>query len=232
MRIRAQHQRHPTYSAAGARCITILWCVIAAVAGGCTSGSVKQQKYQNSFAQRSSLYDEARAQRELQPVAQTQPVRRESNDEQPRVQAVDEQASEPDGELVVDPGVQTIVQRIVTAIDGSVDSQITIGVWNLENVSRCRREEFQQLQERIAILFTAAGAESDLHFTSDSSAEVDYHLQGSAYLMTADGFDQWEVFLRLRPVDQTWAQWDAPGPVRILRHARPNQPQVLLSAQW
>ena len=63
-------------------------------------------------------------------------------------------------------------------------------------------------------------------FTTDVDQPVHYQLLGTAYLVTAEGFDQWELFLRLSPAEDAWTIWQPAVPVRVLRQPRPGQPQI------
>ena len=53
-----------------------------------------------------------------------------------------------------------------------------------------------------------------------------YRMLGSAYLITAEGFDQWELFLSIAPADHDLAVWEARSATRILRTERPGVTQI------
>ncbi|NIQ35452.1 MAG: hypothetical protein GTN86_05930, partial [Xanthomonadales bacterium] len=56
----------------------------------------------------------------------------------------------------------------------------------------------------------------------------DYVLGGTAYLVTADGSDQWELFLSLRRPGESWTVWRAERAVRTLRQPRGGQMRLWL----
>jgi len=63
---------------------------------------------------------------------------------------------------------------------------------------------------------------------ADAAEAARYELHGTAYLVTARGFDQWELYLSLRPAGQAWTIWRADAAVRMLRQPRPGEPEIIL----
>lgn len=138
--------------------------------------------------------------------------------------------------LPIDPGASHVVEAIVSVIDARHarlrDYHIRIGIADIRNQSRCGSDEFQALLDRLASQLTNAGRAHQLEFVSDDAGEIDYHLFGSAYLITLDGFDAWEMFLSLSAADYAMTLWRAPGPVNVLRQQRTSLPQVFLGMNW
>ena len=136
-----------------------------------------------------------------------------------------------------EPGAAAIVQAISKAIAdraGGPGGQVRIGLWQLRNQSRCNSPEFAAFRERFAGLLNRAAKDSQtalagnaIEFTADPDAAVDFELQGAAYLITAQGFDVWELFPSLSPTEPAWTIWQSPNPLRVLRQARPGQAQIL-----
>lgn len=129
-----------------------------------------------------------------------------------------------------DPGAVMIVQSIADALkahSGALPgSPTSISVHELRNLSRASHSEFAEFLQRFASLLTAAGIEHQLTFSADSQFDADFRVLGSAYLVTASGFDQWELFLSISSRDRPFTVWDARAPIRVLRQARPGQPQI------
>lgn len=135
----------------------------------------------------------------------------------------------------LDPGALQLVASLNSAVAtkrSSSDEHVTISVANLRNHSRCRSDEFQSLLERLAEELSRAGEQANVAFIADADSSADYHLHGTAYLVTSDGFDLWEVYLTLQPAASSWTLWTAPDAVHILRQPRPRQQQFFLSRNW
>ena len=131
-----------------------------------------------------------------------------------------------------EPGALALVASMTASMPSrAADEQgITrIGLHYLRNLSRADAEEFNTLTQRLADLLSAAGRHLSTTFTTSFDEEVHYELLGTAYLITADGFDQWELFLRLSPADESWTIWEHDAPLRLIRHPRPGQAQI---TQW
>lgn len=142
-----------------------------------------------------------------------------------------------------DLGAVAIVEGILGAISRerslSLADPVTILV-DLSNQSHARPREFDEFQARFAALLDRAGEEEGLAYlpfeasddgelaTLEADLNIGYRLVGAAYLVTAQGFDQWELFLRLLPIDSSMTVWEARTPVRVLRFARPGHQQITL----
>ena len=112
-------------------------------------------------------------------------------------------------------------------VDGGVDVRrpIVIGLEEVRNLSHASPGEFDRMLERLAKLLSNAGAIESMEFVSNSPAPA-MLLHGTAYLVTSDGIDQWELYLSLRPAGKDWFAWQGRGPLRLLRQPRPNMQQV------
>lgn len=141
----------------------------------------------------------------------------------------------------VEAGAAALVQSITNAMRNRVmDAEgVTRIVIQLRNQSRCGAGEFTAMRERLAQELNRAADDvrgSQLRFIvgAEGDAEGDagaldahYLMQGSAYLISAGGFDLWELFLSMTPTSERLTIWDAPRPVRVLRTPRPGQPQIV-----
>lgn len=142
-------------------------------------------------------------------------------------------------------GAEAVVRSILAALPGprpGPDTVIRVGVGRFRNQSHGSREELAAVRERLAHLLSRAASRFNLVFTAlggpggdpaqDPPREqpVHYRLGGAAYLVTADGLEHWELYLRLVPAaaGENWTVWRARGPVRVLRHPRPDRPQITL----
>lgn len=132
-----------------------------------------------------------------------------------------------------DPGAAQLVQSMLEGMGqparGS-DGLTHIGMAQLRNQSRSSGAEFRAMCERLAGLLTRAAQRSDFHFTADPQAQVQYQIQGSAYLTNVEGSDAWELFLSMTPAaprERSWTIWEAGRPVHLLRQRRPGQPQIV-----
>ena len=134
--------------------------------------------------------------------------------------AVDRPAIPPPPDL----GAVAIVEGLLAALPGeraiSPASPLNISVNGISNQSHAQPREFDAFLGCFATLLNRAP-------TSPAPA-IDYRLVGSAYLITAEGFDQWELFLRLTPADASWSLWQSGTPIRVLRHPRPGHQQITL----
>lgn len=92
----------------------------------------------------------------------------------------------------------------------------------LSNHSHASPGEFAAFKTRLAAALSRAGAAGavPIRFVTAAGEPVDYELAGTAYLVTAQGFDQWELYLSLRPPGESWEIWRADGPVHTLRQPR------------
>lgn len=144
------------------------------------------------------------------------------------------EVAEPQFELVnhtsvvraqIDAGAVWLTAQILDAMAGEGDranraGPIYISTRTIRNQSKAQSDEFDAMLVRLADLLDAAGADDGLRFTADPVRQVNYHLKGTAYLVTTDGFDLWELYLSVKPSDRVWTLWQADAPVRLLRSAR------------
>lgn len=129
-----------------------------------------------------------------------------------------------------DPGAEAFVDVIAAVIaddPGVRNGVTTIGLRHVRNQSRASASEFGRFIRRLADLLSEAGEEEAMIFLDESEGEADYEVLGAAYLVTAAGIDQWELFLRMSPATASWTVWEASSPLRVIRHPRPGQPQIL-----
>jgi hypothetical protein len=127
-----------------------------------------------------------------------------------------------------EPGARAVVDAITRSLpddDTDESEPASIGLGHLRNLSRSTPAEFEAFRQRLAGLLSEAGHQYDLEFLADEQT-ARYELLGTAYLVTAEGFDQWEVYFRLSPADASWTLWQPSAPLRVLRQPRPAQPQI------
>jgi len=129
----------------------------------------------------------------------------------------------------LDPGASALVEALAASLPDQALSGgqgVIVSLRHLRNQSHSTAAEFDAFKRRLAGLLTRTAEARRITFAAAAEAQPDYELLGTAYLVTADGFDQWELYLRLTPAEESWTLWHAGGPVRVLRQARPGQPQV------
>jgi hypothetical protein len=134
--------------------------------------------------------------------------------------------------LPPESGALALITSMTAAMpDRETDEQglTRIGLHFLRNQSRADTGEFDIFTRRLAELLSAAGRQSSVTFTTSADEPVQYELLGAAYLITVGGFDQWELFLRLCPAEESWTIWENEVPVRVIRQPRPGRPQI---TQW
>lgn len=121
-----------------------------------------------------------------------------------------------------DPGAVAIAEAIAAAAgdDGLVTCRI-----RLRNQSRASANEFEAFEKRLADILDRPETRDRIRFTDGENAT--HELSGSAYLITSNGFDLWELYLNARTVDAAWAIWTADSPARVLRQNRPGAPQIV-----
>jgi hypothetical protein len=136
----------------------------------------------------------------------------------------------------VETGAAALVQSMANALrDRVMDEEgLTRIAIQLRNQSRCGTGEFNAMRERLALELNRAaddarGARLSFAIESDANDATPphYYIQGSAYLISAGGFDLWELFLSMTPASESLAIWNSPRPVRVLRTPRPSQPQIV-----
>ena len=129
----------------------------------------------------------------------------------------------------VDPGAAEVIASITRRLGDRAtgpDGVTVVSTRELHNLSHSTSDEFAAFRARLCAVLTEAGEAERIVFSDDTSAAAQYRLLGSAYLVTADGFDQWEMYLSLTPVARDFQVWDARGAVRMLRLPRPGQQQI------
>lgn len=106
--------------------------------------------------------------------------------------------------------------------------EVLISLDGIRNHSHASPGEFAELRRLLADLLNGAGAGggAPLRFIAGAREPVDFEVVGTAYLATTRGFDQWELYLSLRPTGEAWNLWSADGPVRVLRQPRPGEPMM------
>ncbi len=130
---------------------------------------------------------------------------------------------------LVDPGAADVIASITRRLSDRAtgpDGMTVVSTRELHNLSHSTADEFASFRARLCAALTEAGGTDRIVFTDDASASAQYRLLGSAYLVTADGFDQWEMYLSLTPAARDFQVWDARGAVRMLRLPRPDQQQI------
>ncbi len=130
--------------------------------------------------------------------------------------------STPDPRPLAGPGARAVAAQLIAITGDQVLVQL-----NLTNRSRATTPEFTRFQDEFASLLEAAAPGSSLRVTGGAVPdEADFSIRGAAYLVTRDGFDQWEIYPRLRHSDEAWERWRPAFPIRMLRIARPDTPRI------
>ena len=130
----------------------------------------------------------------------------------------------------VDAGAAKLVASIANVLgDRSLpnDGVTIINLRGVQNLSRSNADEFGSFMHRFCEVMSKAGKADRIAFTDNAEAEAQYRMQGTAYMIYASGFDQWEMYLTLRPADREFDIWDAGSAVRVLRIARPGAQQIM-----
>lgn len=124
--------------------------------------------------------------------------------------------------VIADRGAAQLIglmkESLGTDADGSYRTSIAVRA--LRNQSRTNANEIEALRGRMVALLNAASTDDTLRFTHEVTDATEYTLGGTVYLIQRDGFDQWELYLALRPVDANWTIWRNDDPVRMLRQKR------------
>lgn len=126
---------------------------------------------------------------------------------------------------VTDGGADALaaaMRRSLTIAGERSFGEILVRLDTLRNQSHASHREFETLLERLAEHLSRAGAAGrvPMRFVVTPDEPVDYEMGGAVYLVTSAGFDQWELYLNLRPADGRRMIWSADGPVRMLRQPR------------
>ncbi len=130
-----------------------------------------------------------------------------------------------------DPGADALVAAILRSIDVTQRSGggVTwMSLARIRNQSHATAAEFDAFRQRLAELLSRSGRAQRIRFVVGSDEPVEYELVGAAYLVTAQGFDQWELYLSLRPAGKAWALWRSDEAVRVLRQPIPGRRQILM----
>ena len=119
-------------------------------------------------------------------------------------------------------------QGVVTA--GGPRREVLVCLQGIHNHSHAAASEFEQMRHRLADALSRAGAHDllPMRFVADPDGPCDFELTGTAYLVTASGFDQWEIYLDLRPAEGAWSLWRPEGALRLLRQPRNDEPELRL----
>jgi hypothetical protein len=133
------------------------------------------------------------------------------------------QPADPGAAAMIDSMNRALVQR-----EASPEGVTLISVRELRNLSHASDSEFIRMRRHLCDALTRAGAGSKMVFVDGENPAIatHYRLLGSAYLVTAEGFDQWEMYLSLTPAARDFQVWDARSPVRMLRLPRPGQQEI------
>lgn len=128
------------------------------------------------------------------------------------------------------PPIDSGAARFVEAIRLALPSQFTtetgrarVSVSRLRNQSRSTLDEFQTLQRRLIDLCAPPAKRMSLDFVTIQGEPVDYELCGTAYLITAEGSDQWEIYFQLHPSGNARETlWSNEAPIRMMRQQNPQ----------
>lgn len=123
----------------------------------------------------------------------------------------------------VDPGAEAFLQALRTDLASNPavgEPPLRIRLGRICNMSRASSDEYLQFRNRLATMLSHAGAEHQISFTTDPDADAAWQLRGSAYLIMANGFDWWELHLRLVSADDAGIIWQAQAPLRVIRRPR------------
>jgi hypothetical protein len=114
------------------------------------------------------------------------------------------------------------MRRALSRAGEQTFDEILVRVDQVRNQSHASTGEFMAMLDRLADALSRAGSSGGvtMRFVVRPGELVDYELGGAAYLMTAGGFDQWELYPTLRIPDGGATLWSADGPVRMLRQPR------------
>jgi len=119
-------------------------------------------------------------------------------------------------------GMTLSMRRALSRAGEPTFGEILVRVDTLRNQSHASTGEFMAMLDRLAAVLSRAGAwgGAPMRFVVSPGELVDYELGGAVYLLTAAGFDQWELYPTLRVPDGGATLWSADGPVRMLRQPR------------
>lgn len=125
-------------------------------------------------------------------------------------------------QAVVDPGAAEVIRAMKTALGLSESPEFTtsIALRSFRNQSRTAPEEIDELRDRVLALLAAGGESEGLRVTPAQDEQTEYTLAATIYLIQRDGFDQWEIYFALRPVDANWTIWRNDNPIRMFRQLK------------
>ena len=114
------------------------------------------------------------------------------------------------------------MRRALSRAGEQAFGEILVRVDKMRNQSHASTGEFGAMLERLAAALSRAGASggTPMRFVVRPGEPVDYEVGGAVYLMTAGGFDQWELYPTLRIPDGGATLWSGDGAVRMLRQPR------------
>jgi hypothetical protein len=132
----------------------------------------------------------------------------------------------------VDAGALRLVEMLRASIDGrlGVPPGHVPGVYvgNIVNRSRAGAAEAGEMESRFASLLRRAGAARgpDGLEIVETEASADARVTGRAYLLIADGIEQWELWLTVCSEASPGTVWRNDEPIRMLRQKRHIGPQI------
>ncbi len=135
------------------------------------------------------------------------------------------------GAHVASPGADRMavsIRRSLSLSGAETWGEVLISLDGIRNHSHASREEFAAVLAQMANLLNTTNVRGGipLRFVAGTQESTDYELVGAAYLMTAQGFDLWELYVTMRPAGETWMIWSADGPVRLRRQPRPGEQRM------
>lgn len=122
----------------------------------------------------------------------------------------------------VDDGAALLVESMREAIgldsaQAAASHGVEIAIRSLRNQSRGTAEELRVLRSRLLAVLGAAAEGRFLRFVDEPTAQTEYTLSGSVYLIERGGDDFWELYLALRPSGANWRIWKNADPIRLER---------------
>lgn len=136
----------------------------------------------------------------------------------------------------VDVGAARLIESMRLALPSQFrteNGRARIALNRLKNQSRSTLDEFQMMQHRLVDLFEPLGRRMSIDFVSRDDEPADYELCGTAYLITADGSDQWEIYLQLRSTDdERRTLWANDAPIRLMRQPSPQGDRLAVPASF
>lgn len=136
----------------------------------------------------------------------------------------------------VDIGAARLIESMRLALPSQFRTETgraRIALNRLKNQSRSTLDEFQMMQHRLVDLFEPLGRRMSIDFVNRDDEPADYEICGTAYLITADGSDQWEIYLQLRPInDDRRTLWANDAPIRLLRQPSPLGDRLAVPASF